>query len=267
MTSPKEQKVNDQETTVPFTARLLAYYRAQETKKETPLITDPFAAQLAGNIEAYIEKHRYFSRMDYPVVRSYYIEQKLLTPWCHTQKKSQIVLLGAGLDTRAYRFHPFEINNNTIFEVDLPIINNYKRRILKEEQPLCKLIRISTDLSKPNWKTQLLERGFSTDVPTFWVLEGLVYYLEREKAVSLLKIAAEISPKTSQMFADVCIPAYAELNFGTFTKHFKWGLGKKDVPQFFTSTGWNITCSFADDHDQGRDVGQRGLIFIHGKKK
>lgn len=267
MTSQNAEEINDKEATVPFTARLMAYYRAQETTKESPLIEDPFAARLAGDIETYVEKHRHFSRMDYPLVRSYYIEKQLLTPWCQTQKESQIILLGAGLDTRAYRFHPLKANNHTIFEIDFPIINDYKQKVLKEEQPLCKLIRISTDLSKLNWKKLLLEKGFSTKIPTFWILEGLIYYLEKEKAISLIEIAAEISAKTSQIFADVCIPAYAELNFGAFAKHFQWGLEMKDVPSFFGLTGWNVSCSFADDYDQGRDVGQRGLIFIHGKKK
>jgi O-methyltransferase involved in polyketide biosynthesis len=145
-------------------------------------------------------------------------------------------------------------------------VNSYKEKILKGEKPLCDLVRISKDLSNPEWEPHLIKSGFSTDTPTFWVLEGLVYYMEQEVVVSLLEKAAEMSVVNSQIFVDVCVPLLSELVFGPFTRHFKWGLDKKDVPSFFATVGWNVLCSFADDHDQGRDVGQRGLIFIHGER-
>ncbi|MHA2246741.1 MAG: class I SAM-dependent methyltransferase [Candidatus Hodarchaeales archaeon] len=262
--SPKEQKLDYKSTTVPFTARLMAYYRAQECKKNSPLIVDPFAERLAGDMTSYIDEHKHFSQSDYPLVRSYFIEENLLTPWCNTHTKSQIVLLGAGLDTRAYRFKPLQSNSHIIYEIDFDAINNHKEEILKDDQPFCDLKRISTDLSKHNWFSHLIKRGFSNNILTFWVLEGLVYYIEQEVVTSILKKASEISTKNSQIFVDICVPALAELRFGPFTRHFKWGLDKKAIPSFFATAGWNVSCSFADDFDQGRDVGQRGLIFVHG---
>ncbi len=261
------QLTDDENTDVPFTARLMAYYRTQELKNDSPLIIDPYAEQLAGDMISYSNKHKFVvARGDYPLVRSYYIERNLLTPWCNTNKKSQIVILGAGLDTRAYRFKPLQTNTHTIFEVDFDTVNQYKAEILHNDQPLCTLVRISTDISDLTWTSQLIESGFSSNTPTFWILEGLVYYLEQDLVVSLLKKIAEISTEESQIFTDICVPALAELVFGPFTRYFKWGLDKKAVPSFFTTAGWNVSCSFADDHDQGRDVGQRGLIFVHGER-
>ncbi|MFQ5979899.1 MAG: class I SAM-dependent methyltransferase [Candidatus Heimdallarchaeota archaeon] len=259
-----EPKFDDTNSAVPFTARLMAYYRAKEYENDHPWILDPFAARLAGDMREYVNKHSHFSEIDYGVVRSYYIEHNLLTPWCTTQTKSQIVLLGAGLDTRAYRFQPLQTNTHHIFELDFPIVIEYKGEVLKDEKPLCELVRIPADLSHLDWSTQLIASGFSSEVPTFWVLEGLAYYMEEEEVISLLKKAAEISSDSSQIFVDVCVPSVAELDFGPFTRHFKWGLEKEAVPRFFAATDWNVSCSFADDYDQGRDVGQRGNIFIHG---
>ncbi|MFX0174087.1 MAG: hypothetical protein ACFE9L_19550 [Candidatus Hodarchaeota archaeon] len=54
---------------------------------------------------------------------------------------------------------------------------------------------------------------------------------------------------------DICVPTIAGLVFGPFTRYFKWGLDKKNVPSFFTSFGWDTSASFTDEHDQGRDVG------------
>ncbi|MFX0184046.1 MAG: class I SAM-dependent methyltransferase [Candidatus Hodarchaeota archaeon] len=259
------QPTDGDNTDIPFTARLMAYYRAQEFKNDSPLIVDPFAERLAGDLTSYANKHKFVSgRGDYPLVRSYYIEKNLLTPWCIEIEESQIVLLGAGLDTRAYRFKPLQTNKHTIFEIDFSNVISYKERILKGKKPLGELVRIPEDLSKPEWASHLIKSGFSTDIPTFWVLEGLVYYMEQEIVVSLLEKTAEMSLENSQIFVDICVPILAELVFGPFTKHFKWGLDKKDVPLFFAAVGWKVSVSFAEDHNQGRDVGQRGLMFIHG---
>jgi methyltransferase (TIGR00027 family) len=256
-----------EKTDVPFTARLMAYYRAQECRRDSPLIVDPFAEDLAGDMFSYTEKHEFVSKKgDYPLVRSYYIEQNLLTKWCCNRKKTQIVLLGAGLDTRAYRFPPVKMNDHTIFEIDFLYVINYKEKILRDKKLLCNLRRVPADLSQPDWTSHLIKSGYSFEIPTFWILEGLVYYVEQNMVISLLTNLAEISHRKSKIFVDVCVPALADLVFGPFTRYFKWGLNKKDITSFFVKTGWNVSCSYADDHDQGRDVGQRGLIFVHGDK-
>ncbi|MFX0123356.1 MAG: class I SAM-dependent methyltransferase [Candidatus Hodarchaeota archaeon] len=259
------QMINDENVAVPFTSRLMAYYRSQEYKCDSPLIKDPFAERLAGDLDEFANKHKFIvQRGDYPLVRSYFIENNLLSTWCNKNEESQIVLLGVGLDTRAYRLDVLKTNKHTIFELDYSTIIKYKEMVLKDEEPLCDLVRVSEDLSNPDWDLSLIENGFSTNIPSFWILEGLVYYMEQESVVSLLQKAARISTETSQIFVDICVPVLAELVFGPFTPYFKWGLEKKAVPSFFASSGWKVSCSFADDHDKGRDVGQRGLIFVSG---
>ncbi len=267
----ERQEFDDENVTIPFTARLMAYYRAQENKRDIPLIIDPLAERLAGDMTSYIKEHIRYSEMDYPLVRSYYIEENLLTSWCNKYLKSQIVLLGAGLDTRAYRFKPLQTNTHIIFEIDFPTIIQYKEEILRDEQPLCSLVRLSVDLTNPDWTSYLIKSGFSSDIPTFWVLEGLVYYMEQEIVASLLTKIAEISTDNSQIFVDILqasrwVPFPIALNgiLTGFPKYFKWGLDIKAVPSFFASTGWNVSCSFADDYDKGRNVGQKGMIYIYG---
>lgn len=270
--SHQEQRSDNIEIGLPFTARLMAYYRALEYKRDNPLIVDPFAERLAGDLTSYLNDHIRFSEMDYPIVRSYYIEEKLLTPWCKNNKRSQIVLLGAGLDTRAYRFKPLQINTHTIFEIDFPVVNHYKSEILKDQIPYCQLIRLYTDLSKSAWSFNLIKKDFSKDIPTFWVLEGLAYYMEKEAFASLLTGAKEISSENSQIFVDIMhasrwfpFPCASDIELtDPYSTHLKWGLNIQEVPAFFAKMGWKVTCSFADDYDQGRNVGQKGMIFVHG---
>ncbi|MFX1606985.1 MAG: class I SAM-dependent methyltransferase [Promethearchaeota archaeon] len=262
-----DHDVNDKRNAVPFTARLIAYYRAIESKREDALIVDPFAEQLAGDMDPYFREHGYTrGTSDYAVVRTHYIDNYVLTPWSEGHEKSQVVLLGAGLDARAYRFEPFKKGDHTVFEIDYALINSYKESILKDSIPLCNLVRVSADLSEPTWLSKLVTVGFSPDIPTLWLLEGLVYYIDREIVISVLQTAAQNCADESQVFVDVCVPGLAVAQFGPFMMYFKWGLEKVDVPPFFAHSGWKVTCAYADDFDQGRDVGQKGLIFVTGKK-
>jgi methyltransferase (TIGR00027 family) len=252
---------------VPFTARLTAYHRALENKRDKPLLKDSFAEMLAGDLSTYDANHRYTTRRgDYPVVRSYYVEESLLRPWCNEVYESQIVLMGVGLDSRAYRFEPLEENTHTVYELDLPAVIHYKEAILRDEKPLCRLVRIPADLSDSDWDSLLLKNGFSTSIPTFWILEGLLYYLPEDAAISLLKKLAEMGHEDSRLFTDVCEPGLAEARFGSFLRHFEWGVVPRDISRFFGQTGWAVSWSYAHEHDQGRDVGRRGLIFVHGER-
>jgi len=268
MMCKEPENLDAESNPIPFTSRLIALYRALETRREDALFIDPFAERLAGDMSEYKEKHRRTtSANDSAIVRTYFIDQNLLEPWCEKNKDSQIVILGAGLDTRAYRFQPLKKNSHAIFEIDFEVVNNYKERLLKDETPFCDIRRISADLSQTGWANHLLNSGFSAQLPTFWILEGLVYYLPRDVVVSLLRRAAELSTKESQVFVDVCNPGLADLDYGPFSTHFEWGISLDDIPQFFSSSGWIVSASYFDDHDQGRDVGQKGMMFVYGNRK
>ena len=267
------EEINYDETDVPFTARLMAYYRAQEIKKDSPLISDPFAEILAGDLSVYLSKHIRISEMDYPIVRSYFIEEKLLKSWCNAKKQSQIVLLGAGLDTRAYRFKPLQSNNHVVFEIDFFPIIEYKEKKLKNFEPLCEVKRLSLDLSDSDLGLNLIDEGFSNKIPTFWILEGVAYYVEQESIQNTLRQAADISINQSQIFVDLIhssrwFPFYLDdMSSGPFSRHMRWGIDIRNASAFFKTNGWKVSCSWADDHDQGRNVGQKAMIFVYGIKE
>jgi methyltransferase (TIGR00027 family) len=252
---------------IPFTARLNAYYRAMEAKEPSPLFIDPFAELLVGEMTTYFDEHRHYSGMGgSQIARSYYIETELLTPWCRTHPVSQVVLLGAGLDTRPYRFGPLRNGSHTVFELDFPSMISYKGHVLRDELPLCNLVRIPADLSTADLAVVLPSHGFSLSLPTFWILEGLVYYLDKGIVTQLLTTIAALSTSQSQIFVDVCVPALAELRWGPFTDHFRWGIDMAEVPPFLGTTGWDVDCRYLDDFSYGKDVGQRGIILVQGIK-
>ncbi len=236
-----------------------------ETQRENPLIVDPLAERLAGDLSGQLRGHS-ASRGDYSIVRAHFVENRILGPWCEARDVSQIVIPGAGLDTRAFRFEPLMRGHHTVFELDLSDVIEYKERILEDETPVCHLARVIADLEDRDWVESLVSAGFSEEIPTLWILEGLSYYLEQDTVKSLLKAMSSSSVMGSEIFADVCVPILAEVRFGAFLRHFKWGIEKPEVPAFFREGGWEVSCDYADDHDQGRDVGQRGLMFAFGER-
>lgn len=263
------------ETDIPFTARLMAYYRAQESDRQNPLFIDPYAKKLSGHLDDYLNDHIRYSEMDYPLVRSYFIDNHLISQWCQLHKKSQIILMGAGLDTRAYRLDVLKNNSHTVFEIDFQKIMDYKRQKLESISPLCELKYISSDLSTFDWISLLKSKGYSENIPSFWILEGLVYYIEREKVTSLIKQLASLSHQDSQIFVDLLhISRWSNHQTfedsglsGPFTKHFRWAIPLSSVTSFFEKLGWDVSTCFADKHDQGRNVGQKVMIFAFGQKK
>jgi methyltransferase (TIGR00027 family) len=257
----------NEDNPVPFTARLTAYHRAQEAKQPDPLVQDPFAEILAGDLERYARDHGYaIGKGDYTIVRTRFIDHDVIGPWCKTHRTSQIVLLGAGLDARALRLDILQSGEHSVFEVDYPEIITYKERVLPSEDSPVPLVRLSADISSENLIHCLCEKGYNKERPTLWILEGIAYYLEKRVIRSILLNLAHTSTAESRVFADVCVPGLAEAKFGPFMMHFKWGINPDDITSFFSSAGWDVTHSFADDHDKGRDVGQRGLLFVTGQR-
>jgi methyltransferase (TIGR00027 family) len=91
----------------------------------------------------------------------------------------QFVVLGAGLDARAFRL-PLPADAR-FFEVDLPGVLEFKEQVVRDHgfTPACPRIVVPTDLAA-DWTGELERAGFDRSVPTTWLAEGLVAYLTEE---------------------------------------------------------------------------------------
>ncbi|MGW3952998.1 class I SAM-dependent methyltransferase [Streptomyces sp. NPDC004752] len=95
----------------------------------------------------------------------------------------QLVLLGAGLDTRAYRL-PWP-SGCTVFEIDQESVLAFKQRTLDnldtldtpKAAPRTRRVTIAADLSRDDWPHALSAAGFDPARPTAWLAEGLLMYL------------------------------------------------------------------------------------------
>lgn len=96
----------------------------------------------------------------------------------------QVVLLGAGMDSRAFRMDWPE--GTRLFEVDTAAPLEFKASVLRQERAVahCERITVAVDL-REDWPGALAAAGHDPAVPTVWIAEGLLIYLP-EDAVELL---------------------------------------------------------------------------------
>ena len=89
----------------------------------------------------------------------------------------QVVLLGAGLDARAFRL-PWP-DGVRIFELDTAAMLDFKQRVVDgiAAQPRAQRAVIRIDL-REDWPGALRAAGFDPDAPVAWVVEGLLVYLD-----------------------------------------------------------------------------------------
>ncbi|MGW6204911.1 class I SAM-dependent methyltransferase [Streptomyces sp. NPDC055089] len=88
----------------------------------------------------------------------------------------QVVLLGAGLDTRAFRLDlPSDC---VVFEVDRAGVLAFKQQVLTglSAAPRAKRVQVPVDL-RDDWVTSLTSAGFDPAAPSAWLAEGLLFYL------------------------------------------------------------------------------------------
>ncbi|MFF4035134.1 class I SAM-dependent methyltransferase [Streptomyces sviceus] len=170
----------------------VARVRALETERENALFRDPLARAFAAagglwpsspplpDDEAARRRRRAVSFSI--VIRTKFLDD-LLQEACASGVR-QVVLLGAGMDSRAFRTDWPE--GTRLFEVDTAAPLDFKASVLHQERAVarCERITVAVDL-RDDWPGALAAAGHDPAEPTAWIAEGLLIYLP-EDAVELL---------------------------------------------------------------------------------
>jgi methyltransferase (TIGR00027 family) len=106
----------------------------------------------------------------------------------------QLVILGAGLDSRAYRLA--SLSRATVFEVDHPATQRFKRARVRDLPVVAGEVRfVSVDFEREGIDVRLEEEGHDASAPTVWIWEGVVPYLDPSATrATLARIAARSAP-------------------------------------------------------------------------
>jgi methyltransferase (TIGR00027 family) len=112
-------------------------------------------------------------------------------------------VLGAGFDTRAYRFREL-LNRCKVIEVDTAPTQAYKKRRLQEVLPdLPRNVTFCTvDFSKDDLMDSLRRAGFQQYEKTFYIWEGVCMYLPESSVRKMLRAIASDSAPGSTLVLD-----------------------------------------------------------------
>jgi methyltransferase (TIGR00027 family) len=192
----------------------VATFRAAHQLLDDPLVfEDPLASKILGAAEeASLRSDP--SRYNTPLLKglrtSVVVRSRLAEDeWARSQQRGirQYVILGAGLDTFAYRNEDRE--SSRIFEVDLPATQQWKRDCLRavgiKEPASLTFVPVDFECSA---LAEVLERGgFCQDQPAFFSWLGVTMYLEEEAIMTTLRFIASLAPGSSVIFDYVVLPA------------------------------------------------------------
>ncbi|HEX2442758.1 MAG TPA: SAM-dependent methyltransferase [Vicinamibacterales bacterium] len=115
----------------------------------------------------------------------------------------QVVLLGAGLDSRAYRA-PDGVRQTRVFEVDFPPTQEYKKKRVREilgSLP-SHVTYVPIDFTKEDLATVLARAGYDRAVKTIFVWEGVTFYLPEEAVDATLRFVASNAAPGSRIVFD-----------------------------------------------------------------
>ena len=181
---------------------MVCAYRARASQWLTPLFVDPWAEPIAG-----AEGHAIAARLDqrfapmelWLALRVAYLD-RLVGMAVDRLSVRQIVILGAGYDTRAARLPRAGVQ---YFEVDHPATQTAKRERLAQlaGYPVDAATYVTCNFEREDPIDRLVANGFSTSEPALVIWEGVVPYLtETAVRATASRLASGLDPRSLVAF-------------------------------------------------------------------
>jgi methyltransferase (TIGR00027 family) len=208
-TAPRHTDVEGVDEGVGLTALLVAAARAIETHRHDRLAQDTYAEHFVRAAPACA---------DWPVrieqvpdgdanplwgrfARYFGLRTRVLDDFLLRSVRTgprQVVLLGAGLDTRAFRLDwP---SGCVVFEIDRAGVLDFKRQVLTDlsATPRTERVPVAADL-RADWVGSLTGVGFDPAAPSVWLAEGLLFYLPGPAETYLLGMVDRLTTAGSAL--------------------------------------------------------------------
>jgi methyltransferase (TIGR00027 family) len=166
---------------------------------------------------------------------------------------AQIVLFGAGFDTRALRLQK-EARQTKIFELDAPAtqqakINQYRKRHLSIPS---NLVFVPIDFDKESLTLKLDQAGFKRDARSLFILEGVLMYLQPQSIDQTFRTIRELAGAGSEVVFDYIYASvlrreykyYGEKGFADAVakagEQWHFGIEKGEIRQFLSTYGLEL---------------------------
>jgi methyltransferase (TIGR00027 family) len=187
------------------TAHGAALHRAAHQIVDYPrLLDDPWAVPIVGGegaqaLQSVVDRQSRGMRASV-VMRSRYAEDRLAAAVARGTR--QYVVLGAGLDTFAYR-NPHAALDLRVFEVDHPATQAWKRQCLRQAAIPVPETAVwgPVDFETQSLTERLRSAGVRFDRPVFFSLLGVAVYLTRPALFGTLEVVRSCAPGSELVFS------------------------------------------------------------------
>jgi len=177
-----------------YLAEIFLSEEAQKSLKNAaarPAIMQRLGAVSPGGYEYFFARTAYFDNV---------VQQALL------DRIDQLVILGAGYDTRPYRFHDI-LEHTRVFELDNGPSQQHKRELLQKahvEIPE-QITYVSLDFTDGNLERSLVAAGFSPRKRSLFLWEGVTYYLPPTTVDGMFRLIQRNAPAGSLLSFDYMV--------------------------------------------------------------
>jgi methyltransferase (TIGR00027 family) len=221
---------------------------------------------------------RYFAPAgvyEYVIARTRYIDAVV-----HDSLKAnynQIVILGAGFDSRAIRF--YRPGSDTVFfELDAQITQTAKKEQLQKRKIAIpdEVVFIPIDFSRQSLATRLKEHRFKTTEKTLFILEGITMYLEEEAVHNTFTTIKSISASSSLIVFDFIYKSvlrkeytlYGEQSLyervNKYNEAWRFGIEEGRIKEFVEELGLKLRrSSSAEDLEREYHFGPKRINGTH----
>ena len=205
-TTPKQMTAAD-------TCRRVAAIRAIASEDPNLPYSEPLASVLAGSDDiAFVrrmqDKNPDKKSVSAVVLRAMLLDRMLLKECqkhndnTNNNNTQQIVILGAGMDTRAARLKPagtirwFEVDQEEVVVLKEKILSEHgKKELTANNNSGSSVVRLKLDLAVDLEQLfpSLEANGFDRTLPTIFLLEGLLYYIPLDGVTKMLKALTTVA--------------------------------------------------------------------------
>jgi len=260
------------------TAEVVCSYRGIGAQHPDPKLRNPddlaekfcsrpgqFSAEYAGSrmvIDTYPVQYAAYFMIN---VRTHYIDAALKR--AVADGATQVVILGAGYDSRAYRFRQ-AYPQLQFFEVDLPATSAKKReRLVEVFGAVPDYVRYAPiDFDRQKLEDVLPPLGYDAKQRTFFILEGVTMYVIEAGNGATLEFIRRHSASGSRVVFDYLLRPVIEGRYQGYwaADYVAFAVAQRGEPYV---TGWmpNEAAAFVKKHGLAvvEDVGDRELLKRH----
>jgi methyltransferase (TIGR00027 family) len=237
-----------------------AAHRALELDVDQPLFIDPLARSLAGRKGFALHKELGSTTWP-PYAAGPAPEQSIITRYFDDALQAavrdlsltQVVLFGAGMDTRAFRLRwPAKL---VVFEVDDAAVFELKETVLRRRRakPACDRRIVHANLASAGWSAKLRAAGFDARHPAAFLMPGLVRF-DAATVERVFRELGEIACAGSWLGADLVGIDTIESPFMkpllekiAALGYPDWKFGVREPEAFLAERGWDAECVVLGD--------------------